>query len=831
MNWAAPLLEHGGFLIAGTSAFLALGVLINLLQRAPIQRLRIAEMAVGCALVFALLTFAPLPRALVSTEATAPASEHSAFDFGPTQALIASAKSDLMTPRIAPPMDGLTLLPDDVAAESEPITSRLSEAPAATSTVELEVPASAGVSEPAFVLPFPVDRGLLALWLIGASASAIWLLFGALRVRSVLRQSRRAPRPVLRLLRERGVELPSRVRLRLSDRPVRPFCVGLFRPTIVIPSELLEDQQDPSLVPVVHHELAHASQRDARGLWLFAIAQVPLWFHPLFWWLRAQHRFATELVADDIAAGNTSNRAYARELVHLVERQSAEAAPVVGATALFRTHSDFYRRMQMLLTRRQPLATRTSLRRRALHSLFGLALLTCASSLGGSTPALAQDPVQQQQEQIIADLRAENAALRASLDEMTSSLSQMRDMLTQMQYQSDARAARAEQLQDAWMQSLVEKNQHDALKALGYMAVEEYTVQAGDTLPSILGDREVRDLKFLERINELNPGLMESVRGGYRVQTLKPGQVLLLPSDREGRLEVDATQETTDYTALKYVVQEGDSIYQIAAKHDLTTRELQLLFYGLNADKFGDKVPDEMHSYQLSVGETLKIPVPNGDGEVIARATEDGLLQLMFSYRDLSGRIHGQDQLVDPATQSIYWGRLTEDGTVADPRAEDALLADAFNQAIEQGHGSGGGFGDDPFGGDLPTLDRAFDRGSGLSSHQQMPAVDLSECMEIAFRAIDMEGELEAAVSRLEYSRKLFEQGLVNDQEMRQDELALQTLQRKIKLSRQVVEARIADFEQQVHELQGRYTEEHPNYPHRAIDLRKRAITILAEAL
>jgi len=41
MNWATPLLEHGGFLIAGTSAFLALGVLINLLQRAPIQRLRI----------------------------------------------------------------------------------------------------------------------------------------------------------------------------------------------------------------------------------------------------------------------------------------------------------------------------------------------------------------------------------------------------------------------------------------------------------------------------------------------------------------------------------------------------------------------------------------------------------------------------------------------------------------------------------------------------------------------------------------------------------------------------------------------------------------------
>ena len=34
MSWANPLLEHGAFLVAGASAFLALGSLINLLQKA-----------------------------------------------------------------------------------------------------------------------------------------------------------------------------------------------------------------------------------------------------------------------------------------------------------------------------------------------------------------------------------------------------------------------------------------------------------------------------------------------------------------------------------------------------------------------------------------------------------------------------------------------------------------------------------------------------------------------------------------------------------------------------------------------------------------------------
>lgn len=93
-----------------------------------------------------------------------------------------------------------------------------------------------------------------------------------------------------------------------------------------------------------------------------------------------------------------------------------------------------------------------------------------------------------------------------------------------------------------------------------------------------------------------------------------------------------------------------------------------------------------------------------------------------------------------------------------------------------------------------------------------------------------MEGELEAAASRVEYTHQLFKQGLINEQEMRQDEVALHTLKRKIGLSRQVVEARIADLEQQVHELRAPFTEAHPNYPRREIELRKRAITILAEA-
>jgi len=344
MSWVSPILEHSGVLLAGASAFLALGLLINLLQRTPILRMRVAEMAVGSALVFGVLTLAPLPGAF-APEPISLADERSplpAFDLAPFLNLLDSKAAEsvdtaslpAVAARTAEPQVGPTLLFSDQ-----------SMAP------RIDTPLIFAESEVAATTSLPLGKTALGVWLIGAAIAAAWLLLGAYRIRRVLRSSRPAPRHLLRLLRDQGVEFPRGVRLRLSDHEVRPFCVGALRPTVVIPRSLLDEAQSDSLAPVVQHELAHATQGDARGLWLFAIALVPLWFHPLFWWLRAQHRFATELVADAIAADKTSNRAYARELMHLVERQAEQPTLVVGATALFRKRSDFYQRMQMLLTR------------------------------------------------------------------------------------------------------------------------------------------------------------------------------------------------------------------------------------------------------------------------------------------------------------------------------------------------------------------------------------------------------------------------------------------------------------------------------------------------
>ena len=66
------------------------------------------------------------------------------------------------------------------------------------------------------------------------------------------------------------------------------------------------------------------------GNLLFELAFPLLFFHPLYWWLRAEVRMAAELVADDWAAGQTGKEVYVAELVALARGSEPAAAVVFG---------------------------------------------------------------------------------------------------------------------------------------------------------------------------------------------------------------------------------------------------------------------------------------------------------------------------------------------------------------------------------------------------------------------------------------------------------------------------------------------------------------------
>jgi hypothetical protein len=179
-------------------------------------------------------------------------------------------------------------------------------------------------------------------------------------------------------------------RLVISHRCSRPLSWGVLRPMIALPERICHAANRDQLRTILLHEMGHIRRGDARGNLLFELAFPLLFFHPLYWWLRAEVRMAAELVADDWAAGQTGKEIYVAELVALARGSSRRRLSFLAGTGVFSSPSQFYRRMQMLLTRENPLTTRPSVRWR-IASAAGLAIAVAfAAALAGNRPAVGQ---------------------------------------------------------------------------------------------------------------------------------------------------------------------------------------------------------------------------------------------------------------------------------------------------------------------------------------------------------------------------------------------------------------------------------------------------------
>src|SRR5262249_32257319 len=145
-----------------------------------------------------------------------------------------------------------------------------------------------------------------------------------------------------------------------------------------------------------------------------------LYLHPLYWWLKGRVRIAAELVADDWAARFTGKEAYALEMIALARSCGRVPLPLAGAAGLFTSSSQFYRRMQMLLAREAPLATRPAAKWRwSVFSVVALvvALLTAAAGL---QPAAGRPAQGNESAATPADSKAGDDALPAGEGSRTS---------------------------------------------------------------------------------------------------------------------------------------------------------------------------------------------------------------------------------------------------------------------------------------------------------------------------------------------------------------------------------------------------------------------------
>jgi Ca-activated chloride channel family protein len=169
-----------------------------------------------------------------------------------------------------------------------------------------------------------------------------------------------------------------------SNEVAIPIAVGPRRPSILIPTRLVEELADDELGQIVLHEAAHLARRDDYALLAERLIESLFAFHPVVRWITRQIDLEREVACDDFVVEATGQpRLYASCLTRVVELCGGVRTSLAGASAAG-DRSHLARRVDRLLDKSR--YTGTCLLKTRLAVM--VALLLAAAWTLGRTPAL-----------------------------------------------------------------------------------------------------------------------------------------------------------------------------------------------------------------------------------------------------------------------------------------------------------------------------------------------------------------------------------------------------------------------------------------------------------
>lgn len=432
MNAIDYLSRHGGTLLLGSTVLLLLGAVAVVFQRSPLHRQRLGELAVLAVLLWLPLASIPMPR-LGPGDAEV---ESRVLDVPETRMPSSSPQATVAPPLPAALLDvlegreksvsGIPAIPvpeafthDEPVLFSREVSTSVALEPE-TLLPGLDAPPAArleGLAAEPPVTAVRWDRIAASFYLIGAAACAAYLALGRLLLARTLRGARKAE-PWLESLFNSltpGSTRRSRALLLVADARIRPLSCGLWRAKVVLPLSSCRAERAGELRQVLLHELTHVERRDALGAFVLNLAFPLLYFNPIYWFLRARVRLSAELIADDQAASHSSAEEYAAALIHFVRLSRPKPLGAFGVTGMFRSETQFYRRLHMLLHRDGQLSSRSSRGWRCLSLLLAGSAIALVTAVVGVEPVSSQDDAPAEADEAQARLEKERDALNEEI--------------------------------------------------------------------------------------------------------------------------------------------------------------------------------------------------------------------------------------------------------------------------------------------------------------------------------------------------------------------------------------------------------------------------------
>jgi len=177
-----------------------------------------------------------------------------------------------------------------------------------------------------------------------------------------------------RIFDVRGAEIAS------TPMVAGPLTLGFRRRTLLVPPDFMETAEASDVQAALGHELAHMRRRDFAKNVFYELISLPVSYHPMTRWLKAQVTQSRELVCDAMAAEFVTTREhYARSLLRLASLMSNRTQAInIHAIGIFDANI-LERRVMSLMTKRRETGGLLRVGFAAACVLVGLA--TCGSAL------------------------------------------------------------------------------------------------------------------------------------------------------------------------------------------------------------------------------------------------------------------------------------------------------------------------------------------------------------------------------------------------------------------------------------------------------------------
>jgi beta-lactamase regulating signal transducer with metallopeptidase domain len=202
---------------------------------------------------------------------------------------------------------------------------------------------------------------LFAAWGIGASLLLLRIVVGLWRVCAIRRNCIELDLAVLDpaiagVLKNAASR--RNVRLCVSSELAVPAALGLFRPAIVFPAQLLLELSAQEIELIVRHELAHLCRWDDWTNLAQKVVKAVFFFHPAVWWIENRLTLEREMACDDMVLAQTgSPKAYASSLIEFAEKLHSARSLALAQALVSRMHQ-MSLRVEQILDVKRPRGTR-----------------------------------------------------------------------------------------------------------------------------------------------------------------------------------------------------------------------------------------------------------------------------------------------------------------------------------------------------------------------------------------------------------------------------------------------------------------------------------------